>query len=170
MHELFEAQAAQRPEAVAVVYEGECLKLRGVECASQPVGRYLRELGVGPEVRVGMCVERSVEMVVGILGVLKAGGAYVPLDPGYPVERLAFLMEDTRTPVLLTQQHLRQQLPVGWAQCCVWTREAGIRLVAGMGAIWNHAARAENLAYVIYTSGSTGQAKGVEVEHADQQL
>ena len=124
-----------------------------------------RSLGVGPEVVVGLCVERSLEMMVGLLGILKAGGAYLPLDPGYPSERLAFMLEDVRAPVLLTQSALRDELPAHGGQT-VW-----------LDADWPAIARnipttappnrlhPANTAYVIYTSGSTGTPKGVVVTH-----
>ena len=94
MHELFEEQARRRGEAIAVVYEGEQVSYGELNRRANQLGRYLRKQGVGPEVAVGLCVERSVEMVVGILGILKAGGAYVPLDPEYPEERLKYMLED----------------------------------------------------------------------------
>ena len=126
--------------------------------------RIILEVGVGPEVLVGICVERSLEMVVGLLGILKAGGAYVPLDPEYPKERLVFMLEDTRAPVLLTQQRLVAGLPAHSAHVVCLDRdweqiaaESDENPLSGMTA--------ENLAYVIYTSGSTGQPKGVEVRH-----
>ena len=93
---MFEEQAERRPEAVAVEYEGRRWNYGELNRAGEPVGALSEELGVGPEVRVGICVERSLEMVVGLLGILKAGGAYVPLDPDYPVERLEFMMEDVQ--------------------------------------------------------------------------
>ena len=113
LHELFEEQVERSPEAVAVVYEGERLTYRELNERANQLGHYLRELGVGPEVLVGICVERSLEMVVGLLGILKAGGAYVPLDPEYPKERLAFMIEDAKAPVLLTLRHLLGNLPLG---------------------------------------------------------
>src|SRR5262249_9500888 len=106
IHELFEAQVEKTPEAVAVVFEEQRLTYRQLNARANQLGHHLRSLGVGPEVLVGLCVERSLEMVVGLLGILKAGGAYVPLDPTYPEERLAFMLEDTGAPVLLTQDRL----------------------------------------------------------------
>jgi amino acid adenylation domain-containing protein len=164
LHELFAQQAAHTPEAVAVVHEGQQLSYGKLNARANQLAHYLRALGVGPDVLVGVYVERSLEMVVGLLGILKAGGAYVPLDPAFPRERLAFMLEDSQAPVLLTQQHLRAQLPA-----------SGIRVVA-VDADWeaiaghsrqapNGGARPESLAYVIYTSGSTGLPKGVAVEH-----
>ena len=164
VHELFEAQAEQRPEAVALVYEAECLSYGELNARANQLGRYLRELGVGPEVRVGLCVERGLAMVVGMLGVLKAGGAYVPLDPAYPVERLAFMLEDIQAPVVLTQQHLRQQLPKSESRLlCLDTEweEIGRRDRSNLEPVVS----GKNLAYVIYTSGSTGRPKGVCVQH-----
>src|SRR5262249_36973988 len=128
------------------------------------LAHHLRRLGVGPEVLVGLCVERSLEMVVGLLGILKAGGAYVPLDPDYPAERLAFMLEDTQAPVLLTQQALRGGLPAGKAHVvCLdadwkqFDQQPNVNLPAQ--------ATADNLAYVIYTSGSTGTPKGIMIGH-----
>ena len=164
VHELFEAQAEQRPEAVAVVYEGERLSYGELNARANQLGRYLRELGVGPEGRVGLCVERGLVMVVGMLGVLKAGGAYVPLDPGYPVERLAFMLEDIQAPVVLTQRHLRQQMPKSESRVvCLDTEweEIGRRDRGNLELVVS----GKNLAYVIYTSGSTGRPKGVCVQH-----
>src|SRR3954467_11980221 len=108
---LFAAQVERTPEAVAVAFEGQALTYRELNREANRLANHLLSLGVGPEVRVGICVERSLEMVVGLLGILKAGGAYVPLDPAYPQERLAFMLVDSQTPVLLTQQHLREKLP-----------------------------------------------------------
>ncbi|HZA24232.1 MAG TPA: condensation domain-containing protein, partial [Dehalococcoidia bacterium] len=111
IHQLFEAQAEQTPEAVAVVYEGHELTYRVLNARANQLAHYLQGLGVGPERLVGICLERSLELVVGLLGVLKAGGAYVPLDPSYPPERLAFMLEDAHAQVLLTQAHLAPTLP-----------------------------------------------------------
>jgi amino acid adenylation domain-containing protein len=128
------------------------------------LAHYLRTLGVGPEVLVGLCVGRSLEMVVGLLGILKAGGAYVPLDPTYPKERLAFLVSDTRAPVLVTQRRLREALPENDAEVvCLDTAWHVISQQTEENPA--HETTAENLAYVIYTSGSTGQPKGVAIEH-----
>ena len=104
--QLFAAQAAARPDAVAVVFEEQELTYRQLDERANQLAHHLRGLGVGPEVVVGLCVERSLEMIVGLLGILKAGGAYLPLDPGYPPERLTFMLEDSRAPVLLTQAAL----------------------------------------------------------------
>ena len=156
--ELFAAQAARTPEAVAVVFEEQQLTYRQLEERANRLAHHLRGLGVGPEVVVGLCVERSLQMVVGLLGILKAGGAYLPLDPGYPPERLAFMLEDSRAPVLLTQSALVDELPA-----------YGLRIVE-LDTDWPAIARQpasappntitpHNTAYVIYTSGSTGIPK-----------
>ena len=110
LHELFEEQVARTPDAVAVVFEGQELTYRELNSRANQLGHYLQRLGVGPEVFVGICVERSLEMIVGTLGILKAGGAYLPLDPSYPRERLSFMLGDGEVSVVLTQQHLCEQL------------------------------------------------------------
>ena len=125
---------------------------------------HLRALGVGPEVLVGLCVERSLEMLVGILGILKAGGAYVPLDPTYPQERLAFMLEDTGAPVLLTQHRLLPRLPTHAARVlCLDTEWSEVAQESATTP--EHETRPASTAYVIYTSGSTGRSKGVQVSH-----
>ncbi|RKH16116.1 non-ribosomal peptide synthetase, partial [Corallococcus sp. CA047B] len=166
VHERFAAQAARTPGALAVESAtGVRLTYGELEARSNQLARHLRALGVGPEVRVGLCVERSPEMVVGMLAVLKAGGAYVPLDPAHPRERLAYLLDDARMPVVLTQRSLREALPEGPAHvlCLDSDWDALVAPEAGVLA----PAAAGQLAYVIYTSGSTGRPKGVEVEHAN---
>ena len=166
IHEMFEEQVERTPGSVAVVYEDQRLTYEELNSRANHVAHYLRGLGVGPEVRVGICVERSVEMVVGLLGILKAGGAYVPLDPEYPAERLAYMVEDAQVPVLLTQNHLLGKLPTSWAQLVCLDSE------------WSQIAEQsqekvacevdpKNAAYVTYTSGSTGRPKGVLVTHAN---
>jgi amino acid adenylation domain-containing protein len=166
IHQLFEEQVEQSPDAVAVVNEDEQLTYRQLNARSNQLAHYLKKLGVGPEVLVGVCLERSVEMVIGLLGILKAGGAYVPLDPSYPKERLNFILNDTRTQVLLTEKRLLEVLLVSSAHAvCLDTDRESIEKEstenpAGMAA-------AENLAYVIYTSGSTGRPKGVSITHCN---
>ena len=164
LHQLFEAQVEKTPEAIAVVFEEQRLTYRELNRRANQLAHHLRELGVGPDVLVGICVERSLEMVVGLLGVLKAGGAYVPLDPGYPTERLAFMIEDSRAPVLLTQQRLVEVLPKHGARViCLdadWEAIAQDSRDNPLSQVKSH-----NLAYVIYTSGSTGRPKGVMVSH-----
>ena len=164
IHELFESQVRRTPDAVAAVFEDEQLTYRELNTRANQLAHHLRTLGVGPETRVGIHMERSLEMVVGILGVLKAGGAYVPLDTAYPKERLVFMIQDTQAPVLLTQARLREAMAESVAH--VVCLDADWDTVAThSGANPASGVTARNLAYVIYTSGSTGQPKGVMVEH-----
>jgi amino acid adenylation domain-containing protein len=160
----FEAQVEATPEAVAACGENEQVSYRELNGRANQLAHYLQKQGVGPDTRVGICIERSVEMLVAVLGVLKAGGAYVPLDPAYPQERLAFMLEDSQARMLLTQERLVKGLPpyagqlvcldTGWeAIAAETTEEADSR------------AEPDNLCYVIYTSGSTGQPKGVAMTH-----
>ncbi len=162
LHELFEAQAAATPEAIALVYETEQLSYRELNERANQLAHYLRELGVGPETLVGLCCERSIELVVALLGVLKAGGAYLPLDPQYPHERLAFMAQDAGISLLLTQTEQ------SWAgeQTRVIALEQQWESISQRSAA-NPAVTvtADNLAYVIYTSGSTGQPKGTLITH-----
>src|SRR5580658_9583860 len=158
--ELFAAQAARSPEAVAVVFGEQRLSYAALDARANQLAHHLRNLGVGPEVVVGLCVERSLEMLVGLIGILKAGGAYLPLDPSYPSARLAFMLEDAGAPVLLTQAALRQRIPEH--------RGTIVELDADWPAIARQPTTApgntlhpQNTAYVIYTSGSTGTPKGV---------
>ena len=164
IHQLFAERARQQPENVAVVFQNHRLTYAQLEARANQLAYHLQGLGVGPEVPVAICMDRSLEMVVGILGILKADGAYVPLDPEYPKERLAYMMEDARTQVLLTQNTLRESMPeLGIAVVCV---DSDWETIARHGKSTPQAnATAANLAYVIYTSGSTGQPKGVMVEH-----
>ncbi|HEX8148747.1 MAG TPA: amino acid adenylation domain-containing protein [Pyrinomonadaceae bacterium] len=168
LHELFEAQAERTPDAVAVVSEAGRLTYAELDRRANGLARRLVRLGVGPEVLVGVLMERSSEMVVALLGILKAGGAYVPLDPDYPQERTAFVLEDTRLRVILTQTHLEGQAPPTGAR--VISLDAELDSLAEEGAGESDAPHArtggaDNLAYVIYTSGSTGRPKGVMVAH-----
>src|SRR6185295_9006812 len=164
LHQLFEAQAERTPGATALVWQETRLTYRELDDRAGRLARHLAALGVGPEVPVGICTERSPEMVVGMLAVLKAGGAYVPLDPGYPAQRLAWILEDldtgTAPPVILTQRRLLPRL-AGMAARLLGLDEGW---EAGEEATPCPAA-AGNLAYVIYTSGSTGRPKGVAIEH-----
>lgn len=164
IHQLFEAQVKRTPEAIAVVFEDQKLTYRELNHQANQLAHYLRALDVGPEVRVGVCMERSLEMVIGLCAVLKAGGAYVPLDPTYPQERLAYMLKDAQVPVLLTQGRLAKTLPRHGAQViCLdaeWEAVAQESTENLAGAV-----RDMNLAYVIYTSGSTGQPKGVMNTH-----
>ncbi len=164
LHELFEARVATDPEAPAVAYDGETLSYRELNERANRLARRLRELGVGPESLVALCMERSVELVVGILAVLKAGGAYVPLDPDYPAERLAFVLADAQPQLLLTQERVLARLPEH--DVTVLAIDRDLPEVERQSADdLESLAQPDNLAYVIYTSGSTGQPKGVQVEH-----
>jgi amino acid adenylation domain-containing protein len=164
IHQLFEAQVKRTPDAIAVVFEAEKLTYGELNRRANRLAHHLRALGVGPEVLVALCLERSLDMVIGLLGILKAGGAYVPLDPAYPKERLDFILKDAQVPVLLTQERLAARFA-----------EHDARVIC-LDSGWETMAREseenpcnstlpDNLAYVIYTSGSTGQPKGVLVSH-----
>jgi amino acid adenylation domain-containing protein len=164
IHQLFESQVERTPDAVAVVFENQQLTYRELNQQANQLAHYLQTLGVRPEVLVGICVERSLEMVVGLLGILKAGGAYVPLDPHYPQERLSYMLEDAQVSVILTQQHLLEKLQQHQTQLVYL--DTDWRLISQLNQ--DHpltAIQTTNLAYVIYTSGSTGQPKGVMVAH-----
>ena len=164
IHQLFEEQVERTPDAMALIFENQQLTYRELNTRANQLAHHLQKLGVGPEALVGLFVDRSLNMVVGLLGILKAGGAYVPLDPGYPQERLAFMLEDAHVTVLLTQAHLRAALPANaphavcldtdWEMIADEVETNPPTIVAG-----------DNLAYMIYTSGSTGRPKGVQVLH-----
>ena len=164
VHQLIEAQVERTPEAIAVVLEDQQLTYCELNARANQLAHYLRTLGVGPEELVGICMERSPEMMVGLLGILKAGGAYVPLDGHLPKDRLRFLLEDTQVPVVLTQLHLRERLPHGKATVvCLdgeWDWAAPESKVNPLGNV-----TPSNLAYVLYTSGTTGRPKGTLIEH-----
>ncbi|WP_051775011.1 non-ribosomal peptide synthetase [Paenibacillus tyrfis] len=165
LHELFEAQVRRTPDAVALEFEGKRLTYLELEQRSNQLAHHLRGRGIGPERTVGLLLDRSIELVIGILGTLKAGGAYVPIGPDYPPDRIRFMIEDSQVPILLTQSHLLTGLP-----------ETGVPVVA-LDVEWKDkisresvlppdaGVRPEHLAYVIYTSGSTGKPKGVMNEH-----
>ncbi|MCP4540462.1 MAG: amino acid adenylation domain-containing protein, partial [Chloroflexi bacterium] len=173
IHELIEAQVERVSDTVAVVVcsepgsehsQDQYLTYRELNCRANQLARYLRKLGVGPEVRVAICVEHSPEMMVGVLGILKAGGAYVPLDPTYPQRRLAFMLADSQAPVVLTQDRLVERLPEHEARVVCLDVEWGS--IAGESEDNpTTGVMADNLAYTIYTSGSTGRPKGVLVNH-----
>jgi surfactin family lipopeptide synthetase A len=164
IHQLFEAQVEHTPDALAVSFEGQHLTYQELNSKANQLARYLQGLGVGPEVLVGLCVERSPLMIVGLLGILKAGGVYVPLDPEYPRERLTFLVQDTQMPVMLVQQHLISLLPQQQSQLVCLDRDWD-EIAKQSKTNPNSGVAGENLAYVIYTSGSTGQPKGVLIPH-----
>ncbi|NJR53713.1 MAG: amino acid adenylation domain-containing protein [Acaryochloris sp. CRU_2_0] len=163
IHELFEEQVARSPHSVAVVLADQSLTYAELNAKANRLAYYLRSHGVQPDQLVGLCVERSLEMSVGILGILKAGGAYVPLDPAYPLERLAFILGDAQIDLLLTQSTLVANLPEHQAEVICLDEE----LPNGLEPTENlpRAATLDHLAYVIYTSGSTGIPKGVLISH-----
>jgi len=167
VHELFEEQVYRTPGAVAVICEGHSLTYAELNAKANQLAHYLRERQIGPDQLVGICVERSLSMVVGLLGILKAGAAYVPLDPSYPPERLRYMLSDAAPKVILTQKHLRAQLPYTGAEAIAldddWRRIAVQPSTELKDSVLNLCAR--HLAYVIYTSGSTGQPKGAMNEH-----
>ena len=165
IQQLFEEQVERTPEAIAVIDRDRQLTYRQLNDRANQLAHYLKDLGVAPEVLVGFCVDRSLEMIVGLLGILKAGGAYVPLDPAYPTERLSYMVEDAKISVLLSQSQLTSQLPEhqarvvyldsDWDKIALHSRQNPQQVNTG-----------DNLAYVIYTSGSTGKPKGVMIPHA----
>lgn len=163
IHQLFEEQVEKTPDAIAVVFEEKQLTYKELNEKANQLGHYLQELGVKPETLVGICVERSVEMVIGLLGILKAGGAYVPLDPNYPIERLNYILNETQLSILVTQNKLSEQIPKIEGKV-VFLDDTDIVDSSYKNNIQTQVS-AENIAYIIYTSGSTGKPKGVIVEH-----
>ncbi|MCP4654106.1 MAG: amino acid adenylation domain-containing protein, partial [bacterium] len=165
IHQLCAAQAASTPDAIALTSAGEQLTYRQLERRAKRLAHQLRTLGVGPEVLVGLCLERSPELVVALLAILKAGGVFVPLDPSYPAERLAFMFGDTGMTVLLTHSRLRPRLPAHEVRtvCVDELDGAGAQLPPAIAV--DPSTLRGNLAYVLYTSGSTGRPKGVAVAH-----
>jgi amino acid adenylation domain-containing protein/non-ribosomal peptide synthase protein (TIGR01720 family) len=165
LHQLFEAQAVQRPDAIALTSKGEQMSYAALNAEANRLARELREQGVGPEVRVGIATERAMPLVVGLLAILKAGGAYVPLDPQYPAERLSYMIDDSGIELLLTQSHLIDGLPAReGVQVLDMTALQLDRYSADNLA---PLASPDNLAYVIYTSGSTGRPKGALLSHGN---
>ena len=173
LHQLFEDQVEKTPEATAVICENQHLTYRELNTRANQLAHYLQSLGVETEVRVGICLDRSVEMMVALLGVLKAGGAYVPLDPTLPPERLAFIVQDSQISVLLTHStlaptfadHVPPSLGLRWVEIDQDWPTVMACASTPVGVKANDGKDGKNLAYVIYTSGSTGQPKGVAVEH-----
>ncbi|MBD1942369.1 AMP-binding protein, partial [Coleofasciculus sp. FACHB-712] len=161
LHQLFEEQVERTPDAIAIVFENQQLTYAELNAKANQLAHHLQKLGVKPEVLVGICVERSLEMVVGLLGILKASGAYLPLDPAYPPERLAFMLEDAQVSVLLTQKRLLNTLPSHNAEIVCLDDWESLQIGSP-----NSVKNSSNLAYVIYTSGSTGRPKGVQISHA----
>ncbi|HKP82394.1 MAG TPA: amino acid adenylation domain-containing protein, partial [Pyrinomonadaceae bacterium] len=163
LHQLIEQQVERTPEQTALVFEEEKISYRELNARANQLAHHLRALGVGPEARIGILLERSVEMVVALLGVLKAGGAYVPLDPEYPAERLRFMLEDAQVAVLITQPRLAATLPSSSAPLLLLEESEQLaQYETGNPGLLGGA---ENLAYIIYTSGSTGQPKGAMNTH-----
>ncbi|HEX2569056.1 MAG TPA: amino acid adenylation domain-containing protein [Polyangia bacterium] len=178
LHDLFSAAAARYPERTALVFEDVRMSYAELDRRTSQLAHHLRARGVGPEVRVAVCLERSADLIVALLGVLRAGGAYVPLDPSYPRDRLALVLEDARPPILLTVTHLQDRLPMGQGPM---TGGAGVVPEGGYDVVWlDREAEAiaaqpttppapgsapSDLAYVIFTSGSTGRPKGIQIEH-----
>ena len=177
IHELFEAQAATTPESIALEFAGKQLTYRELNRRANQLAHYLRRLGIGPEKLVGICLERSLEMVIGLLGILKAGGAYVPFDPTYPRERLEFMLNDSQCSFLVTQRSTIEDR--GWrmedggfpssilgSQMKVVCLDTDLEIIASESEQNPRSeVKPDNVAYVIYTSGSTGSPKGVEVLH-----
>jgi len=175
IHHLFEEQVERTPEAIAVEFEDQQVTYRELNCRANQLAHYLISLGIGPEKLVGICVARSIEMVVALLGILKAGGAYVPLDPAYPKERLRFMLKDSQVSALLTEQKVMHDkewddgdsrasiFHPGLQIICLDRNNPGIEKQREQNLSTN--IRCQNLAYVIYTSGSTGKPKGVAIEH-----
>jgi amino acid adenylation domain-containing protein len=160
VHRRFQEQAARTPDAAAIVWSGGSLSYADLDRAARGLAGRLRSLGVGPESIVGLCAERSPEMIVGMLGIAESGGAYLPLDPAYPAERLAYMLEDSGARVLVTQERLLERLPAHRAQVALLDEPFGDAPPASQDVEMGR------LAYIIYTSGSTGRPKGVLVPHA----
>ena len=167
LHQLFEAQVQRTPEAIAVSYNDETLSYDELNKRANILAHRLRALGVGPDVIVALCLDRSLEMVIGILGILKAGGAYLPVDPMYPKDRLTFMLEDAQVSVLVTQEKLTALFPATDSTQILLDGFASVDMVATGGNQENPTCDGipDNLAYVIYTSGSTGKPKGVLITH-----
>ncbi|BAZ14305.1 amino acid adenylation domain-containing protein [Calothrix sp. NIES-4071] len=160
-HQLFEVQVEQTPDAIALVFEDEQLTYRELNIRANQLAHYLQQVGVKPEVLVGICLERSIDMIVGVLAILKAGGAYLPLDPTYPAERLKFMLEDAQLTILLTHSYdtpfIKGDQLIYINQNSDITQQPPINPISQVTP--------NNLAYIIYTSGSTGKPKGVQIEH-----
>jgi amino acid adenylation domain-containing protein len=166
LHTWFEEQVQRTPEASALVYQSQVFTYQALNQRANQLAHHLQGLGVGPEVLVGVCMARTPDLIVALLGVQKAGGAYVPLDPAYPPERIAFMLEDTQAPVLLTQAALLPSLPSLQARGLCLDRDWD-SIAHSPNANPTSSVAADNLAYIIYTSGSTGRPKGVAITHAN---
>ncbi|NEP42674.1 MAG: AMP-binding protein, partial [Okeania sp. SIO2H7] len=165
-NEIMESKVEATPDAIALICEGKKLTYKELNNKVNQLANYLQKQGIAPEVRVGICIERNLELVIGILGIIKAGGAYVCLDPAYPQDRISFVLEDTQIPLLLTKNNLKNHLP-----------KTNIPIVC-LDTDWEIISQEstdnpdkkltpDNLAYIIYTSGSTGKPKGVEITHSN---
>jgi amino acid adenylation domain-containing protein len=167
IHQLFEAHVEKTPNAIALTFADQHLTYHELNCRANQLAHYLQKLGVGTEVLVGICIERSLEMAIALLGILKAGGAYVPIDPSYPQSRQAFMLQDAQIRVLISQQDVVTKLPEHQAQViCLDSDWITISQESTKNPD-NRNLTPENLAYIIYTSGSTGQPKGVLIPHAN---
>ncbi|EAZ91849.1 non-ribosomal peptide synthetase [Crocosphaera chwakensis] len=164
IHQLFEQQAEKRPNAIAIVYEEKQLTYKELNQKANQLAHYLIKLGIKPDNLVGICIERSLEMVIGLLGILKAGGAYVPIDPNYPTERINYVIKDSQMRGLLTQNQLIEELTPIEIPLINWQQEATTINTYPSNNVTT-SVTSQNLAYVIYTSGSTGKPKGVQIEH-----
>ncbi len=164
IHDLFAIQVKAAPDSVATIFENQQLTYQELNAKANQLAHYLQSIGVGAEVMVGLCVERSLDLIIGILGILKAGGAYVPIDPAYPQERIAFMLEDTKLQFVVTQQQLVVSLPETSTTICLDTDWQKIDCQSSHNPV--SGVTAENLAYLIYTSGSTGKPKGVQMPHS----
>src|SRR5262249_23155568 len=166
VHKLFEEQARRTPNDVALVFEGQCLTYRELNTRANQLAHHLRAVGVEPETITGICLERSLDMVIAVLGIRKAGGAWLPLDPAYPKDRQLFMLRHSRVPVLLTTTPFLAQFPEYDAETVLL--DASWPLISQQcEANLDDNTEPTNLAYVIYTSGSTGQPKGVMIPHAN---
>ncbi|MCU1267656.1 MAG: hypothetical protein JWM21_3974 [Acidobacteria bacterium] len=165
IHQLFEQQAARTPDGVALVFEDQRIAYGELNSRANQLAQHLRRQGAGPEVTIGICAERSIEMIVGLLGILKSGAAYVPLEPNYPLERMSFIIDDSHCKLLLTQKSLLPALPPSAAQI-VCIDELQAEPARESGDDFESGVTADNAAHVIYTSGSTGRPKGVLSSHA----
>jgi amino acid adenylation domain-containing protein len=168
IHQLVEAQAERTPDAIAVIFEDQYLTYRELDQKANQLAHYLHSLGVKPETLVGICCDRSLESIIGVLGILKSGGAYVPLDPEYPQERLDYMLQDSQVSVLLTQVNLKANIPACSAE--IVCLDSDWETIQSASSSNYHQApisgvTPKNLSYVIYTSGSTGKPKGVQIEH-----
>lgn len=165
LHQLVEAQVERTPDAVAVAFVDKRLTYRELNDRANHLAQHLKSLGVGPDVLVGVCIERSLDMVVALLGILKAGGAYLPLDPSYPMDRLAFMLADSNAQVVISTEKLSRSLPVNGARLICIDRDWDAIASSGPAENPRNGVTAGDLAYVIYTSGSTGKPKGSMLEH-----